>query len=505
MYDPPKLGVGITYFPEIDDFVRENADFINVLEVEPQTHWYQLKSPTTTPPASKYRINFDVLERIKKLPQKKIVHSVATPVGGKRSLDPSQFPYLELTTKELDALWFSEHLSFNTASFKEKEFETSFFLCPLQTYLGIKGSVECINTLSNEIKLPFAIENGANYLQLREDEISDGDFIGSIIERADCGLILDLHNLWTNQVNGRQSIKDFLKRICRHRVWEIHLAGGTDDEEEGYYIDAHTGEIPKKLIDITKEIINYFPNLSALIFEVSPSYLKKINYDVSFLKEQLDILHVLWQLRNNNCQYDNNSSFNNNNWIRNDVFFTGQNPNPSHWENILGSLVLDLEGLQDDCSNFGSDEEKIIIKRLKSDPAIKLINRIIFEVRASSIVTTMLFTSRLLLIYLDTEGFTNLLKKFFKEFTPSLFGNIEAKNFHKFLQDYRSIEFLDEALSVDMAMLSFAVDRTTQRLVLSKNPSTLMKSLLSYKLPSFTQDGAFQLEIGEDGIRSIML
>ena len=70
---------------------------------------------------------------------------------------------------------------------------------------------------------------------------------------------------------------------------------------------------------------------------------------------------------------------------------------------------------------------------------------------------------------------------------------------------FKDEELLDETLSIDMAMLSFVVNRTTQRFVLSENPSIVMKSLLSYKLPSFTQDGAFQLEIGEDGIHSTML
>jgi uncharacterized protein len=499
LYSPPKLGVGITYFPEIHDFIRENRDLIDVVEVEPQTHWYQLD---TIPSASQYRINFDVQERIKNLPQKKIVHSVATPVGGKRSLKLSQFPYLRQTVSELGALWFSEHLSFNAASFKGREFETSFFLSPLQTYLGIKNCVDSIKTIANEIKLPFAIENGVNYLQSREDEISDGDFVSSVIERADCGLVLDLHNLWTNQVNGRQSIKDFLGSICRDRVWEIHLAGGTD--REGYYIDAHRGEIPEKLIDLTKEIINYFPNLSALIFEVSPSYLKKINNDLSFIKEQLDILHVLWNLRNNH-QHDNSSNLFNNNSIRHDISFTGYNPQPNNWEDIVASLVLELEGLENQYSNFGSDEEKKILRQLKRDPAIKLMNNMIFDVRASSIVTNMLFTSKLLLIHLGVDGFINLLKKFFREFTPSLSENIESKNFHKFLQDYKRIELLEETLSIDMAMLHYVVNRTPQRLVMSKNPSVLMESLLNYKLPSPAQDGAFVLEIGEKGIRTTVL
>jgi uncharacterized protein len=47
-----------------------------------------------------------------------------------------------------------------------------------------------------------------------------------------------LHNLWCNQLNGRQQVLDVLAELPLDRVWEVHLAGGK--EMDGLWLDAHS-------------------------------------------------------------------------------------------------------------------------------------------------------------------------------------------------------------------------------------------------------------------------
>lgn len=60
-----------------------------------------------------------------------------------------------------------------------------------------------------------------------------------VVESADCGLLLDLHDLFANALNGRQSLDEFLDLAPLDRVWEVHLAGGM--EVDGFWLDAHSG------------------------------------------------------------------------------------------------------------------------------------------------------------------------------------------------------------------------------------------------------------------------
>ena len=45
-------------------------------------------------------------------------------------------------------------------------------------------------------------------------------------DAADCGILLDLHNVLCNARNGRQSVAAFCYTLPLKRVWELHLAGG---------------------------------------------------------------------------------------------------------------------------------------------------------------------------------------------------------------------------------------------------------------------------------------
>jgi uncharacterized protein (UPF0276 family) len=477
-----KLGIGITFFPEIYDFIKENSDLITVLEIEPQTHWYEVPSKN----GSNYKVNREDYNRIKSLPQEKIIHSVDTPVGGMRSVNTDQIHLLKETIEEFNSHWFSEHLGFNTAEYEGKGFKTNFFLPPIQNYSGIKNCVNSINEIYGRTGYPFAIENGVNYLKGRDDEISDSKFINSILERANCGLLLDLHNLWTNQINGRESIKEFLKSISLDRIWEIHLAGGNQTEE--YYVDSHLGGIQEELIEITKEVIRYFPNLSAIIFEMNPSYLMKIDYDFKFIYDQMTILRKIWLSINNTQSISLKRNYRISENINWDYFISAEK-----WENMLGSLAID--------KSIQHKNSDIIFKKVSSDPGIKMIRKIIFESRKSMISSALRFTITLLLLSVGIKGLNNIFKKYFSEFFPQSFGYIEAKNFQKFMKNYDSIEWLNECLLIDIGLSEYKITGKSQVLVFKCNPIVLIQDLLNYRLPHDIENGIFETEIGSRGIR----
>jgi uncharacterized protein (UPF0276 family) len=50
----------------------------------------------------------------------------------------------------------------------------------------------------------------------------DGEFFAAIAEAADCGVLLDLTNLWVNDRNGRANIGDVLAKLPLQRVLEVH-------------------------------------------------------------------------------------------------------------------------------------------------------------------------------------------------------------------------------------------------------------------------------------------
>ena len=79
------------------------------------------------------------------------------------------------------------------------------FLPPRQTDAGIALYVEAIGRLRDGLGVPVAVETGVNDPRARRDEMPDGEFMAASPTRADCGILLDLHNVYCNERNGRQN------------------------------------------------------------------------------------------------------------------------------------------------------------------------------------------------------------------------------------------------------------------------------------------------------------
>lgn len=284
----PALGIGLTYHPVLDRVINDHPGLIQVLEIEPQTHWVQ-----PDPNATIYKLDRVTLQTIQSYPYHKLMHGIGFPVGGSRLPDEIEYPLHREMIDLLQVPWMSEHLNFNKAQFNNSEYVTNYMLPPLQTNEGVQAAVNSIKSMQSNLPVPIAVETGVNYLRNISGHITDGKFFARVTEQADCGILLDLHNLLTNQTNGRQSMDDFLNEIPLDRVFELHVAGGKMRGD--YYIDSHSTRIPDNLFEIAKKLIPNLPNLGAIIFEIFPDYLTGIGTEI--VKNDLEYLNRLWDNR----------------------------------------------------------------------------------------------------------------------------------------------------------------------------------------------------------------
>ena len=139
---------------------------------------------------------------------------------------------------------------------------------------------------------PFLVETPTNYLKPVRGDLDDGEYVARIADGADCGILLDLHNIWTNERNGRQPVADYLAQLPLERVWELHLAGGF--ETGGYYLDAHVGAIDPELLDLAAEVVPLLPRVRAIIYEAVPASLAA--QGASGLRGVLEGMHSVAEL-----------------------------------------------------------------------------------------------------------------------------------------------------------------------------------------------------------------
>lgn len=108
-------------------------------------------------------------------------------------------------------------------------------------------AVRNLRAWSAALGMPVIVENVTCGVTL-PGEMDEAEFLCRVLEGAEAGLLLDLHNVHTNAVNEGSCAGDFLERLPLDRVTQLHLGGG--HEEDGYRIDSHAAACPREVWDL---------------------------------------------------------------------------------------------------------------------------------------------------------------------------------------------------------------------------------------------------------------
>ncbi len=446
----PELGVGIIYSPLIEKIAFPDG-LLDTLEIEPQTLCIRNKEDKLIAP-------WTAFESVAEMPYHKLVHSIGAPVGGGLAPAEEQLALIRYATELFQSPWVTEHLSFNATT----EFNTGFFLPPCQTEKGLQQAINNVQQLQNAIGVPIAVETGVNYLRPNDREIPDGQFVAELCQRTGCGILLDIHNLFANQLNGRQGIKAFLEQIPLEHVVEIHIAGGT--ELNGLWMDSHSGPIDERLLAITREILPDLPNLKQITYEIFDSYIPVVG-DRTIIREMENVRN-LWENRKTAYTIPETKQM-----PREVIAVQKMNSElePEQWERILGSLVIGKP-----TENLGYDD------RARVDTYQYLIR----EFRASMIARIFKLTTRYMMLVLGKEAFVVVLRDFWSGCAPEQLSYKEALNFSDYLFEKNfKLPWLFRLLKYEVAVLRTLMDNELRIVHFDADPTPMFNALSQGKLP----------------------
>ncbi|RME43618.1 MAG: DUF692 family protein, partial [Deltaproteobacteria bacterium] len=77
------------------------------------------------------------------------------------------------------------------------------------------------------LERPLVIENPSTYLEFEESTMTEWDFLGHLVEAADCGILLDVNNVYVSAFNHGFDPEIYIRSIPHDRVVQYHLAGHT--------------------------------------------------------------------------------------------------------------------------------------------------------------------------------------------------------------------------------------------------------------------------------------
>ena len=94
--------------------------------------------------------------------------------------------------------------------------------------------------------VPFGLENITMPFYWPDNEMEEHVFLGEVVKRTGCLLLLDLENVRVNAANHARGARDLLDRLPLERVVQVHLAGGTHEAEGGVHHDSHSEPVSEE-------------------------------------------------------------------------------------------------------------------------------------------------------------------------------------------------------------------------------------------------------------------
>ncbi|MGV7196339.1 MNIO family bufferin maturase [Xanthomonas axonopodis] len=166
------------------------------------------------------------------------LHGVGAALGSVEPLCESHLASVRRLCDRIKPVRVSEHLSWSRVG-GEHFNELLPVPCTREALHQVCTQVE---RMQEALGRKILVENVCSYVRYREAHMHAADFMNQVAETTECGLLIDLHNLYVDQRNHGLDPYAFLHRINPAFVGELHLAGSSS--EGSIMIDDHGAEVP---------------------------------------------------------------------------------------------------------------------------------------------------------------------------------------------------------------------------------------------------------------------
>jgi uncharacterized protein len=244
----PDLGIGVGFRPKHAKDVLDAGGSKDVA-------WYEIVSENYMVGGGRL---MNDLERLRS-GYAVIPHGVCMSIGATDKLDEDYLARLGKLVRAIDPPYFTDHVCFCKASGLDLH-----DLLPLPyTKEAIEHVAPRIRHVQATIGKPFALENVSSYLAYKSSEMTEWEFIAELAEQADCGILLDVNNVYVSAFNHGFDANAFIDGIPAERVVQIHLAGHTD--KGTYLLDTHSDHVKDEVWSLYQRAIKRTGAVSTLV------------------------------------------------------------------------------------------------------------------------------------------------------------------------------------------------------------------------------------------------
>jgi uncharacterized protein (UPF0276 family) len=201
----------------------------HILSKKPVVDWFEIISEN-------YMVGggnaLKVLDQI--LDQYTVVqHGVSMYFGSAQPLNRDHLRRLKELTRRTKTPWLSDHLCWGSVDGRY-----THDLLPLPyTFEAVRTTAARIREVQDFLEIPIAVENVSSYAEFHESEMTEWDFLNEVVHTADCGILLDVNNIYVSSQNHGFDPMEYVNAVDPERVAQIHIAGHSKFEK--YTLDTH--------------------------------------------------------------------------------------------------------------------------------------------------------------------------------------------------------------------------------------------------------------------------
>jgi uncharacterized protein (UPF0276 family) len=260
------IGVGALFNPSMSAFIERSLFCLDYLAVIPDRGWVD-HGMGTSPRFQMLPSAESLLEQVASV-RPVVLHGIGLSICSAEFFDKEYACNLIDLAQRFNSPWISDHLSFSRVG-TGHELNAAITLPVPYDREVLDLLIPRVQFFKQRLNRPFLLENNVYYFRYPGQQFTEEAFLNELCKHAGSGVLLDLHNLYTNSVNHAFSATDYLANLAMQNVTEIHIAGGMP--MMGFHTDSHTGPVLEPVWDLLEHAIPLATHLRGVTFEFHES------------------------------------------------------------------------------------------------------------------------------------------------------------------------------------------------------------------------------------------
>jgi uncharacterized protein len=244
--DFPSLGFGVGL---------RRPHYNLILDTHPKVDWFEVISENFMVEGGRA---LEVLEGVREH-YPIAMHGVSMSIGSTDPLNRSYLRKLRELARRFEPAWLSDHLCWTGVGGHNLH-----DLLPLPyTEEAINHVVARIRRVQDTLERPILIENVSSYMAFADSTMTEWEFISTIAEEADCGILLDINNIFVSAFNHRFDANEYVDAVPVERVVQYHLAGHSDHGT--HLLDTHDHPVRDEVWALYERAARRFGEVAAIV------------------------------------------------------------------------------------------------------------------------------------------------------------------------------------------------------------------------------------------------